>query len=427
MKRRTIVLAAAGAAAAAVAGRYGYSYYNSKKSSGPVGARRRPRMSASVQAVAVSLENVEVTLSALGTVTASKTADVVSQVQGRIQQIYFTEGQYVKKGTVLAKVDTSGYEANLQQYQGNLAENRARLANARTTLERYRKLLAEDSISRQDFEAQQAAVAEYEGAVKATEGQISSARVNVGYGTVVAPISGFAGLRGVDIGNLVGPSDTTPIVTITQTQPIAVTFSVPQVNLSDVVAPMRAGRPLTAQIFDQNGEKLLAKGTVTAVSNQIDASTGTVKLKTEIPNAENELFPNQFVSVKLVTRVLENVCVIPSSAVQSASDGTFVFTVDQDSVAHKTLVKTGPSADSSRITVLEGLKEGDRVVTTGVDSASDGGNVTIVNPAAAAENSAALSPAENASGAARSGRGKRDAEGGSPAAGSQPAGGSRPA
>jgi multidrug efflux system membrane fusion protein len=195
-----------------------------------------------------------VILSALGTVTASQTVSVTSLIQGHLQEVYFKEGQYVQKGQLLAKVDTRSYEATLQQYQGQLAENQAQLNNAKLTLARYQRLYAQDSIAKQDLDTQIATAAQYEGAIKADLGQIASAKLNIEYGRIVAPISGYIGIRNVDVGNLVSTDSTTAIATITQTKPIAVVFSIPQTKLDDVVQPLRNGGKLMVKAYDQQGK-----------------------------------------------------------------------------------------------------------------------------------------------------------------------------
>lgn len=386
MKRRKLVFSAIAILAAAAIGGGGYQYWKNKKSTTApqqAGGRRGRRMPTSVLTVPAKTQNVDVYVSALGTVTPAQSVSVISQVTGRLTQIFFKEGQYVKRGTLLAKVDTRGYEANTEQYRGTLAQSEAQLANARQVLSRYQKLYAQNSISKQDYDAQAALVKQYEGAVRAAKGQISGAQVSVGYGRITAPISGFIGLRGVDIGNLVGPSDSTAIATITQTRPISVEFSIPQANLSDVVTPIRAGKSLRVEVYDQSGSTQIAQSTVKTVGNSIDTTTGTVKLKADFPNTDDKLFPNQFVNVKLITNVLENAVVVPTAAVQTSTTGQFVFTVDSDSVAHRTPIKMGPDAGNGFTAILSGLKAGDPVITSGVDSATDGGKVNVVKPAAA--------------------------------------------
>lgn len=356
---------------------FGYHYWQSSQA-----AKRQgfvPR-SVSVQLATAARQDVPEILTALGTVTANETAEVMSQVQGRLTAIYFKEGAHVKKGELLAKVDTCGYEANLSQYEGNLAQAKAQLANARAVLERYERLYKQDSLSKQDLEAQRAAVAQYEGSVKSIRGQMASASVSIGYGRVTAPISGYVGLRGRDLGNLVGPGDSSPIAVITQTSPIAVEFAVPQASLSRVVTPYRAGQRLGVEVYDQDGKTEIASGAVSAVGNEIDAATGTVKVKSRFENADGKLFPNQFVNVKMTTGVLRNAVVVPTVAVQTGTSGLFVFTVGEDLVAHRAPVEIGPATEDGKTAILKGLEENARVVTAGVDSVSEGTKVSVIEP-----------------------------------------------
>lgn len=345
---------------------------NTQKRNGP------PKNATSVQVSTASQSNVPVILSALGTVTASQTVSVTSLIQGHLQEVYFKEGQYVQKGQLLAKVDTRSYEATLQQYQGQLAENQAQLNNAKLTLARYQRLYAQDSIAKQDLDTQIATAAQYEGAIKADLGQIASAKLNIEYGRIVAPISGYIGIRNVDVGNLVSTDSTTAIATITQTKPIAVVFSIPQTKLDDVVQPLRNGGKLMVKAYDQQGKTMLAEGEVRVISNEIDSTTGTVKLKATFNNDDNKLFPNQFVNVKLQTGELNNAIVVPSAAIQTSTAGQYVFVIDQKSVAHKAMVKVGPQTEDGKTAILSGVKIGQKVVTTGVDSLGNGSKVNIV-------------------------------------------------
>ncbi|MHA3061156.1 efflux RND transporter periplasmic adaptor subunit [Acinetobacter sp. ANC 4636] len=345
---------------------------NTQKRNGP------PKNATSVQVSTASQSNVPVILSALGTVTASQTVSVTSLIQGHLQEVYFKEGQYVQKGQLLAKVDTRAYEATLQQYQGQLAENQAQLNNAKLTLARYQRLYAQDSIAKQDLDTQIATAAQYEGAIKADLGQIASAKLNIEYGRIVAPISGYIGIRNIDVGNLVSTDATTAIATITQTKPIAVVFSIPQTKLDDVVQPIRNGGKLMVKAYDQQGKTMLAEGEVRVISNEIDSTTGTVKLKATFNNDDNKLFPNQFVNVKLQTGELNNAIVVPSAAIQTSTAGQYVFVIDQKSVAHKVMVKVGPQTEDGKTAILSGVKTGQKVVTTGVDSLGNGSKVNIV-------------------------------------------------
>lgn len=345
---------------------------NAQKRNGP------PESTTSVQVATASQSNVPVILSALGTVTASQTVSVTSRIEGHLQEVYFKEGQYVQKGELLAKVDTRSYEATLQQYQGQLAEDQAQLNSAKLTLARYKRLYAQDSIAKQDLDTQTATTAQYEGAIKADLGQIASAKLNIEYGRIEAPISGYIGIRSVDVGNLVSTDSSTAIATITQTKPIAVVFSIPQTKLDDVVQPIRNGGKLVVKAYDQQGKTVLAEGAVGVISNEIDSTTGTVKLKATFNNDDNKLFPNQFVNVKLQTGELNNAIVVPSAAVQASTAGQYVFVIDQKSVAHKVMVKVGPQTEDGKTAILSGVTAGQKVVTTGVDSLGNGSKVNIV-------------------------------------------------
>lgn len=345
---------------------------NAQKRNGP------PESATSVQVATASQSNVPVILSALGTVTASQTVSVTSRIEGHLQEVYFKEGQYVQKGELLAKVDTRSYEATLQQYQGQLAEDQAQLTSAKLTLARYKRLYAQDSIAKQDLDTQTATTAQYEGAIKADLGQIASAKLNIEYGRIEAPISGYIGIRSVDVGNLVSTDSSTAIATITQTKPIAVVFSIPQTKLDEVVQPIRNGGKLVVKAYDQQGKTVLAEGSVGVISNEIDSTTGTVKLKATFNNDDNKLFPNQFVNVKLQTGELNNAIVVPSAAVQASTAGQYVFVIDQKSVAHKVMVKVGPQTEDGKTAILSGVTAGQKVVTTGVDSLGNGSKVNIV-------------------------------------------------
>ena len=243
---------------------------------------------------------------------------------------------------------------------------------------RYKRLYAQDSIAKQDLDTQTATTAQYEGAIKADLGQIASAKLNIEYGRIEAPISGYIGIRSVDVGNLVSTDSSTAIATITQTKPIAVVFSIPQTKLDEVVQPIRNGGKLVVKAYDQQGKTVLAEGSVGVISNEIDSTTGTVKLKATFNNDDNKLFPNQFVNVKLQTGELNNAIVVPSAAVQASTAGQYVFVIDQKSVAHKVMVKVGPQTEDGKTAILSGVTAGQKVVTTGVDSLGNGSKVNIV-------------------------------------------------
>ncbi|CAJ0994149.1 Multidrug resistance protein MdtA [Sodalis praecaptivus] len=323
--------------------------------------------------------DVPVTLSALGTLVANASVTVTSRVDGQLLKVYFTEGQKVEQGQLLAQIDPRSYQASLEQYQGDLAQNQALLKSAQLTLARYQKLYAQDSLSRQDLETQTATVGQYAGAIKSYQAQIDAAKLDLEYARITAPVSGRVGLRLVDPGNMVHSSDTTGIVTITQTQPIAVTFSVPQANLPTLLQALHHGQTLPATALDQDGTTELAQGELNFISNEIDSETGSIKLKAMFANHDEKLYPNQFVNVRLQTNVLAGATVIPAQALQLSSDGDFVYVIKQDNSVERRQVKAGPSFGTSLQAVLSGVSPGERVVTEGIDRLSNGAKVTIVS------------------------------------------------
>lgn len=333
---------------------------------------------------AAEAADVPVYLTALGTVVANYTVTVTSRVDGELQAVYFTEGQYVKKGQLLAQIDPRPYQATLAQYEGELAENQALLKSAQLTLERYRRLYAKDSLAKQDLDTQVASVGQYAGAVKADQAQIDSAKLNIVYGKITSPINGYVGLRLVDPGNLVTSGSTTGIVTVTQTDPIAVTFSIPQAELRNVLPKVRQGQALPVQALDQLGNQPLASGTLKFVSNEIDTSTGSVKLKALFANADEQLYPNQFVNVKLQTDTLKGAVVVPSAAVQLSAQGNFVYALKDGKVQRRS-VEVGPTL-GDRSVIRSGVAIGEQVVTRGIDHLRDGAAVTIeTSPSVPAE------------------------------------------
>lgn len=332
-----------------------------------------------VQVGSVSSQDVAVQLSALGTVVADKTVTVTSRITGHLQQVYFQEGQYVKQGQLLAQIDVKPYQATLEQYQGTLSESQAQLKNAQLTLARYQRLYEKDSIAKQDLDTQTATATQYQGAVKSAEGQIKTAALNIQYGRITAPISGYIGLRKIDVGNAVS-ADSTSIAVITQMQPMAVTFNIPQANISNIIQPLRDGGALPVDAFDQSGTQQIAQGQVKVISNEIDSTTGTVMLKAMFDNKNNALFPNQFVNIKLKVNTLKDALVVPSAAVQVGTSGKYVFVIDEQSTAHKVTVTTGPEAGNNQVVVLTGLKAGQNVVTSGSSSLGNGSKVKIVTP-----------------------------------------------
>lgn len=351
---------------------------------GPMGGGGPPGMAKGAggdMATAVAAEpagqaDMAVYQQAIGTVVANASVTVTSQVDGLLQQVLFTEGQHVRKGQVLAQIDPGSYQAALAQYQGDLAQNQALLKSAQLTLKRYQGLYAKDSLARQDLDTQAATVGQYQGAVQANQGQVNSARLDLQRSRIVSPIDGYVGLRLVDPGNMVHTSDTTGIVTVTQTDPIAVTFSVPQAQLAALLPKVRQGQVLAVKALDQLGNQELAQGSLKFISNEIDTTTGSIKLKAEFANADEKLYPNQFVNVKLQTDTLKQVVTIPSAAVQLSSDGNYVYVVKADNTVQKRSITIGPD-ENGRTAVLKGVSNGEQVVTRGVDHLRNGAKVKV--------------------------------------------------
>ncbi len=313
---------------------------------------------------------------ALATVTAYNTVNVRARVSGQLVKVPFQEGQEVKAGDVLAVIDPRPFQAALDQAQGTLLQNQAQLKNAQIDLARYKGLYAEDSIAKQTLDTQEAQVRQYEGTLKTNQGQVADAKLNLEFTQVRAPISGRVGLRQVDVGNLVTSGDTTPLVVITQVKPISVVFSLPQQQLGTIARELYSGKPVPVEALDRNQNQTLATGVLKTLDNQIDTTTGTVKLKAGFDNDDHKLFPNQFVNVRLLAETLTGVLTIPANAVQRGNDGTYVYLVGAEDKAKRQLVTLGTS-EGERVVVTEGLKEGDRVVVEGTDRLRDGTRMTI--------------------------------------------------
>jgi len=337
---------------------------------------RSSRPTATVGIAKVTTVDMPETLSAIGTVQPIVAATVRSQISGNIFTINFTEGQMVQKGQTLAQIDPRPYRIALAQAQANEAKDQAQLNLARVTLKRYQTLLSQDSIARQDVDTQAATAKQYEATVAADRAQVNSAKLNLQYTTIPAPVSGKVGLRQVDIGNYVTPGDSAGIVVITQTTPIDVAFSLPQVDLQRMLAERKNADGLPVVAKDQGGQVELAKGNFLTFDNQIDATTGTVKAKARFPNPDGKLFPNQFVNVTLLADTLRNAPAVPVTAVRHGAQGDFVFVLQDDHTVKLAVVKLGP-ADQTRVAILQGLTVGQTVVTEGADNLDDGSKVSL--------------------------------------------------
>ncbi|MDP9940394.1 MdtA/MuxA family multidrug efflux RND transporter periplasmic adaptor subunit [Ectopseudomonas alcaliphila] len=318
-------------------------------------------------------------LKALGTVTAYNTVNVRSRVDGELVKVLFEEGQQVKAGDLLAVIDPRPYQVALQQAQGALQENQAQLKNAELDLQRYKGLYDEDSIAKQTLDTQQALVNQFHGSLQSNQADVATAKLNLDFTQIRAPISGRLGLRQLDVGNLVSGGDTTPLVVITQDDPIAVIFTIPEGDLPAVLQRRRDGTILSVEAWDRGERLKLAEGVLESLDNQIDTTTGTVKLKARFDNAEQMLFPNQFVNVRLRVETREAAIIIPSAAVQFGTRGTFVYVVDSDSKVSIRQV-TIAASDAERSLVAGGVQPGERLVLEGTDRLRDGSQVEVVDP-----------------------------------------------
>ena len=334
-----------------------------------------------VRTVAVLREDLPRHLKAIGTVTPLNTVTVRSRVSGQVLRVTFEEGQRVEKGQLLAEIDPSPYKIQLAQAEGQLEQNAARLRTARTDFERLQGLHTKNLISNQELEAQQALVAQYEGVQVTDQAQVDNAKLQLAWTRIEAPISGRAGMRRIDPGNLIVANDTNGIVVITQMHPMSVVFTIPEVNLPEVLGPFRANQTLSVEAWDRNETNVMAKGVLKTVDNEIDTTTGTLKLRAEFTNDDERLFPNQFVNVRLQLGSLTNAIVIPAAAIQFGSRGTYVYVVNDQGKAKVRDIVLGP-ADGDLQAVTKGLKPGEQVVTDGIDRLRDGRNVVIVNDAA---------------------------------------------
>jgi multidrug efflux system membrane fusion protein len=346
--------------------------------------------------------DLPILIDALGTITPSRTAALVPQVSGTLHEVLFTEGQAVKQGQVLARIDPRPYQQALAQAQGQRVRDQAQLAAAQVTLQRYQRLLALDSVARQDFDTQNALVKQLQGTVEADKAAEKAAQINLDYCVITAPFSGLIGLRTVDPGNYVSTGTAGGIATLTQVQPIDVVFAVPQDRIPDVQAAARAGHlPVTA--LDRARAQPLATGRFLTLDNQVNVSTGTVRAKARFANADGKLFPNQFVNVRLQLGTVHGV-LVPVTAVRTGPEGDYVYVVAQDGTAHMRSVKRGLATDE-QIQIVQGLQAGEQVVSEGGDRVKDGAPVRRADAAGPA---GGASGARGAASGARSGAGRPD-------------------
>ncbi len=351
--------------------------------------RGAPGLVQSVGASTVSLHDVPVVVDALGTVTPIATVTVQTQISGYLTDVKFTEGDVVKKGDPLAQIDQRPYEILKNQYEGQLAHDQGLLAQAKADLIRYQTLAKQNSIALQQTEDQVFLVQQYEGTVKQDQALVAAQALNITYCHIVSPVAGRVGLRLVDPGNYVTPSSTTGLAVVTQLQPITVIFTIPEDDLPDVMPQINGGGgTLQVTAFDRANQKQLAVGKVIAVDNQIDTTTGTVKVRAQFDNSDNALFPNQFVNARLLVKTLHNAVTVPTAAIQRGAPGasggalgSYVYVVNADRTVSVRQITTGPTTmtpDNISLTAVgSGLKAGDRVVTDGSDRLREGLHVNV--------------------------------------------------
>ncbi|MCB5184919.1 MdtA/MuxA family multidrug efflux RND transporter periplasmic adaptor subunit [Methylobacillus gramineus] len=350
---------------------------------GPPGGGRRGMFGESmlVSVATVKKAPLSVQLEAVGTVTSLNTVNVTARVDGQLSKILFTEGQEVKQGDVLAEIDARPYQAALKQAEGVVSQYTAQLKNAEIDLARYQELREEDSIAIQTIDTQNALVRQYKGNLENAEGQVEAARLNLDFTKIRAPINGRIGLRQIDVGNQVTANSTTPITVLTQTRPISVVFSLPEQQLNTVRQQLKRNPDkLVVDALDRQRASRIARGKVISLDNQIDTTTGTFKLRASFANADDSLYPNQFVNVRLNASEVESALLIPSGALQRDDEGTYVYGIDGEKKVSKLRVVVGVS-QAEQVEIRQGLVEGQRIVTEGVDRLADGMTVRVAGDA----------------------------------------------
>ena len=397
-RRHLFVLAAAVAAFAAAAW-----LLTPKATPAPKGRSRSGGSTNSVAAIRAQAGEMPIVVNGLGTVTPLATVTVQSQISGQITQITFREGQRVKRGDPLIQIDPRPYQVALEQAQGALTRDLALLENSRIDLKRYEMLFKQDSIAEQQLATQRSLVAQHEGTVQTDRAQIDAARLNLTYCHIVSPVDGRVGLQQVTLGNYVTPATPNGLVVITQIKPIAVVFPLPEDQIQPILEQLHAGKTLTATAYDRGHNIRLAAGTMSTIDSQIDTTTGTVKLKALFPNADERLFPNQFVNVDLLLDTLRGATLIPQAGIQRGAPGTYVYVVNEDNTVSVRKVTLGP-ADAENVTIASGVTLGEVVVVDGADRLREGAKVALRQ--GGSETNSAAAGSDSQGGGKHNGHGK---------------------
>jgi multidrug efflux system membrane fusion protein len=346
------------------------------------GQSQPPRTPPPIPVVVAQAEqgDIGVYVTGLGTVTPLNTITVTTRVDGQLMAVKYKEGERVRQGDPLVEIDPRPFQVALEQAEAQLVKDQAALQNAQIDLKRDEELIAKNAVSQQILQTQRATVAQAEAAVTNDQATIAGAKLNLIYCHITAPISGRIGLRLVDPGNFVSAAAATPLLVITQTQPISIIFTIPEQALASVRAPLKAGKTLSVDAIDRNGQQILAKGKLTTLDNQIDQTTGTLRLRATVPNTDDALFPNQFVNARMLVQEKRGVTLIPNAAVQRNAQATFVYVVNPDeSVAIRNV--TVGTVDDERSEVVMGIRPNELVVTQGVDRLQAGSRVVATWPA----------------------------------------------